>query len=636
MRRKPSNCWPVVLTALFVLTVFAAGQTMPVVSIGTQGNERCYGLVQSQSGDDLGQYLLAGYTDVEPELDHDMLVVKADKYGAPVWAKTNQMSEEPYDDEATSVVQLVNDGTGDYAVCGWTEAAMIEPRGSADIFVTRYHSDGSVVWSNAYCVGMPGFPQSNDKAFSIIENNAGELVVTGYTDYAGSNSILVLRLNGAGVVQSLWLYDLVSGGGLDDEGYDAVELPTGGYAIVGRSKTLPPSPLWDAFLMLVDASGIPIPGQTFIIQGAADDEAYSVICDAFEQVLVVAGWTNSFSFFGQPNPDDNLFVWRHPLSGMGGWANIYGWPDDEEKVMDDQSLIQDPADGSYVVSGWTFSRGPEPLPNANFLVMKVEQSAGTVVWARTHPSVPGALDEKAYPMDLRVEGGFAIAGYNASFQPGLDDFHLLTLDAMGSRPFCTQDAEPELSPFEEISWDSYDWGETYFVVPYPVEDFDVESKPVCRKDVGSFQINGLPADVDSMTYYTPTCSLFNCNWGGLPESYNVRLKILDASSSVIHEEVKAVASHAPGTAYNLSFSAYRDWPRGSITVQCSTELANDEDNTNDLVTFNLTGHVRDVAVIQIFEPTATHDSGTTVTPACSVYNYGTDAVSYTHLTLPTN
>ncbi len=72
---------------------------------------------------------------------------------------------------------------------------------------------------------------------------------------------------------------------------------------------------------------------------------------------------------------------------------------------------------------------------------------------------------------------------------------------------------------------------------------------------------------------------------------------------------------------------------GSYTARCSVFLTDDQVPGNDATLRNFvveaTLPFRDVGCTKVLVPTGRIDSGTTVTPACSVYNYGNQAEDYT-------
>jgi hypothetical protein len=141
-------------------------------------------------------------------------------------------------------------------------------------------------------------------------------------------------------------------------------------------------------------------------------------------------------------------------------------------------------------------------------------------------------------------------------------------------------------------------------------------------DVGCTRIMAPTGTIDTGQSVTPACSVYN--YGNQTESYRVRLKV-----GGFYNDTARVTSQAPGAKVYLTFPAYTAWPRGTFSVTCSTELAGDGTPSNDKATGSVTVRVHDVATLTLLAPSGAVDSGRTVTPACSVANYGTEAETYT-------
>ncbi|UCG43769.1 MAG: S8 family serine peptidase, partial [candidate division WOR-3 bacterium] len=140
-------------------------------------------------------------------------------------------------------------------------------------------------------------------------------------------------------------------------------------------------------------------------------------------------------------------------------------------------------------------------------------------------------------------------------------------------------------------------------------------------DVGVSALVAPSGTVDSGTVVTPACSVYN--YGNRTVSYPVQMRI-----GTGYSQTQTVTGHAPGNSEYVSFPSWTAGPRGAHPVACSTRLSTDLDDTNDKDTGTVTVAVRDVGATRILAPAGTVDSGTVVTPACSVYNHGTATESY--------
>lgn len=431
---KSLKIFTLVALVSFSIT-YLNSQPLPAKTYGGQDSERAFALEQAIDNG----YVLAGWTrSFGPGTPNtsNVLIVKTDSAGTPMWAK---ISIGEHDDEAYSITQTFDGG---FAITGWTYSYGINSPQFCNIFVLKIDSLGNLQWSRVY----GGF--SDDQAYSIIQTMDGGYAITGWTNSFGPPphpNILVMKLDPLGFrvwSRVYWTFGIH----MEDEGYDITEVippDTFQYIVCGRTKFTGPNN-FDAFDLLLDQNGNPV--FVALVPGQNDDEAYSVIWDGTG--FVTAGWTNSFGP-GAPN-FSNIFIWKGMLAGFQ-WGWTYGWANDDEKCLDDQSLMMT-MDGGYSISGWTKSFGPG-IPNPNFLILKLTPGIGLLQWARVHPSAPGAQFEEAYPMIHTYFGGYGIAGWTNSFGLGLDDFHFLTLDQMGNRPVCVLEAEPPFDSLPAIPWE---------------------------------------------------------------------------------------------------------------------------------------------------------------------------------------
>ncbi len=159
---------------------------------------------------------------------------------------------------------------------------------------------------------------------------------------------------------------------------------------------------------------------------------------------------------------------------------------------------------------------------------------------------------------------------------------------------------------------------------FPANDTWAEPFRVIGTDVACTHFN-LPAQADVGDTITPTCSTYNN--GTTTVSYSVRLQI-----GSFYDQLGMVMGHTPGTARLVTFP--QDWVVGPGHVgvhvaACSTRLAadirHDNDKRSDTVEVAMP---YDVGVTRILAPVGRLDSGATVTPACTVDNWGTVAATY--------
>ncbi|UCG41930.1 MAG: hypothetical protein JSU73_08550, partial [candidate division WOR-3 bacterium] len=116
------------------------------------------------------------------------------------------------------------------------------------------------------------------------------------------------------------------------------------------------------------------------------------------------------------------------------------------------------------------------------------------------------------------------------------------------------------------------------------------------------------------------------NMGNSTRTFDAVFRISGPSSWA---DTATIANLTPNEQRQVSFSDWTVGPRGSYTTACSTMLDGDRVESNNRATGGFTLRVRDVGALAILAPAGVVDSGAVVTPACSVYNFGTTTESYT-------
>jgi hypothetical protein len=137
-------------------------------------------------------------------------------------------------------------------------------------------------------------------------------------------------------------------------------------------------------------------------------------------------------------------------------------------------------------------------------------------------------------------------------------------------------------------------------------------------DVGVARLMAPTGAVDSGTVVTPACSLRN--YRSNVETYPVRMRIGTGYDTTI-----TVTNHQPGQTVYVEFPQWTARARGSAAVACSTELADDDIESNNLAGTTLTINVDDIAATAILVPLDTVEQGRAYAPAVEVKNLGTVA-----------
>jgi hypothetical protein len=523
------------------------------------------------------------------------LVVKTDRNLKPLKAKITLGDRLSND----SLLSMVKTSDSCYVATGWTRNRGVGTPTYSNVFVVKLDQNLNLRWGKVY---GDEFENRAQAIIQVSPRGGGGFAVVGWTavdsDYVTGHRILLIRLDAQGNLT--WVKTYFRSIALVDEGYAIAEVPSqtdGGFAIVGKT-CLQSYTNFDAFVLRTDYNGnlIPIlPYSWLFLAGSATplphEVAMSVVCDdSFN--IAVAGYTYNYGV-GTHGQQANLFVSKFSSRLGPLWSFAYGWPEGSEGAFDDQSLVVT-ADKNYVVCGSTRSRGVG-VPNANFWVLKLKSTDGSVIWSKVHPSDPilGALADEAYPM-IQVPGymsamgnnGFAVAGYTKRDATALlqhDNFHVVTLNQNGLRPVCVESFSPEQVSFV---WepDTFYSGQIQFSLDsISMTDTMLADTAICGVDnnVGVVVPVVPTGTIDSGTAITPSANVFN--FGMATVSYAVRMKI-----GTFYDQVVSVTNHLPGNTTVVSFPPYSGWPSGTHIVSCSTGLAGDLFPDNDVLYDSIT------------------------------------------------
>ncbi|MEO0157971.1 MAG: hypothetical protein ABIM59_04500 [candidate division WOR-3 bacterium] len=248
-----------------------------------------------------------------------------------------------------------------------------------------------------------------DAAYQIIQTSDGGFAVAGWTlsSGAGRADLLVLKLRSDGSLE--WARTF--GGPEDDHAWSILQTSDGGYVVAGETHSFGAGGSDFLILRITDTGALEW-ARTF--GGPEDDGGYALsVIQTSDGGLALAGWTRTC---GAGEAD--FMVMKLTSTGTLEWARTFGGPGDDHAW----SIIQ-VSDAGFAVAGRTKSFG---AGDYDFLVLRLT-STGGLVWARTFGG-PG--DDRARSVIQTSDGGFAVAGYSASFGP--DDYDCLIVKLSGT------------------------------------------------------------------------------------------------------------------------------------------------------------------------------------------------------------
>ncbi len=192
-------------------------------------------------------------------------------------------------------------------------------------------------------------------------------------------------------------WEHVIGGILDDEAHAVTEMPSGGYALAGHTRSNG-SRNRDAWVVRLDQRGKVIWQQ--VIGGPLTEKVFGIVATD-DDGLAIVGKTYSAGAGGA-----DVLVAHITSSGKLAWQKTFGGVGN-----DDGRAIVRPASGGFLIAG---SRNVDG--DSDLWVLRVDNDGG-LVWDRTY-GTPG--DEGAVSVAEAADGGFAIAGY--AQRPGVSSY----------------------------------------------------------------------------------------------------------------------------------------------------------------------------------------------------------------------
>ncbi len=167
-----------------------------------------------------GQFVMAGYREVERAGDADFFVMKMDENGKKIWAQTYGGE---YEDTLEGVTATVDNGI---VAIGKTRSYGSE---QSDLTVMKYDAKGKLIWHKIY--GFKYYEYGN----AVATTRDGGFILTGGTNSLGkgNHSLYILALDRAG--ELIWSH--VYGDERKDVAHGVARMSDGAMMVVGESNS---------------------------------------------------------------------------------------------------------------------------------------------------------------------------------------------------------------------------------------------------------------------------------------------------------------------------------------------------------------------------------------------------------------
>lgn len=331
---------------LFTVTLHSFAQLPPIgfaTSYGGSGNDASWSVAvdamgNTYTGGYFGGTTTVGQTDITSTGDLDLIVVKHDANGNPMWATNFGWVLQ---DMAFTIAA---DAAGNsYLAARWFYQITVDGtqysanNDSKDIGVFKLDTDGNLVWFATF--GGSGTDTPNDIA---VDAN-GNVFVTGQfvNDFTfndntvssnGSDDVFVAKLNANGTHAWLSTFgstfgDIGRGLALDGNGNCYVTGNARGVSTIGTVTLTAPGNNYDAFLVKYNNSGVAQWAQS--IGGTNSDYAYGLSADAAGNTYMVGFFHNSITIgatelVANGTLYSDAFVAKFDNTGNAQWAKKIG------------------------------------------------------------------------------------------------------------------------------------------------------------------------------------------------------------------------------------------------------------------------------------------------------------------------
>ncbi|MHA1967122.1 MAG: hypothetical protein ACW964_04885 [Candidatus Hodarchaeales archaeon] len=272
---------------VFFIKTHNNGSLEWIQKYGSKDEERIYSVFQTAEGG----YLLAGFTDSFHYIGDSVYLLKVDPLGNEEW-HVCYGGASTYEFECVySMIQTEDEG---FVLAGYTSTYGTYPGqlGEEDVWLFKIDSNGIIQWNKTY--GYQGI----DRAFSLIETSEGDYVLAGYTTTSDQKEdIYVLKTDSNGILE----WSNIHGGKEDDRAHSIIQDEEGNLVLTGYTDSIHSTRLGDvgnsesnnrdAIILKMDIAGKIL--WNYRIGGKKNDGMNSII-QTTDGNFVLAGYTESY------------------------------------------------------------------------------------------------------------------------------------------------------------------------------------------------------------------------------------------------------------------------------------------------------------------------------------------------------
>lgn len=251
----------------------------------------------------------------------------------------------------------------------------------------------------------------DDGAVAIVPSGDGGVVVAGFSSSYGLGLVAAMLQKFDSFGNLVWTQTY--GGSANDVFSTLKATADGGFIAGGSTNSFSDFADDDMYLVKVSSSGTVEWSATY---GGSSGDNLSDLALTDDGGYILTGRTNSYS----AGASNDTYVVKVSGTGALEWSRTYGIPDEN----DFSANVQQTSDGGYIIAA--NGRGAGGLLDA-FLIKT--DASGDTLWTANYG---GVGNDYATAVHETSDGGYALAGYTASFGAGSHDFMLIKTDANGN------------------------------------------------------------------------------------------------------------------------------------------------------------------------------------------------------------
>ncbi len=241
--------------------------------------------------------------------------VKTDLYGQVDWEKTYGGSMWEI---GFSVIELLNGG---YLIAGSSNSPGVSS-GNTDCFLVRIDPDGNIIWEKAY--GNLEYP-NHEWAYDIIELPDGGFIVVGARDRYNNGSLngLILRLDKEGNLS--WEKELLDEGDISESIYSVSSSNDGSFFLCSTSNSSASPNVFQPIIIKMDGFGN-IDWERRINSNGKYYHQYRAIVSRLGEIIVVGSSSQVMSIGAK----EDAFITKIDQKGNLIWSRSFGSVDEDD------------------------------------------------------------------------------------------------------------------------------------------------------------------------------------------------------------------------------------------------------------------------------------------------------------------